>query len=308
VDFEIDAEQLKGAKLFVGCPMYDGRCHAEFTFALCQLAALCTQLGIALQLYFASGEALVMKARNAIADRFLQSDATHLMLIDADIGFQAVDVLTLLALQMRGGDSTSGTGHNDYDIVSAPYPIKRMVWDQVAQAARQGLADRDPANLRYFAANLLLFPAHDGRFEISQPLEVTQAGTGFMMIRRATLERFQAHYPQRRYASDGIGIERGCSAQLTQFFDTAIDGQAETLDADLRAFLMENPKADHDAIRQFLSAHAGTGGAYISEDFLFCRLVRRMGLKLWSCPWMTLSHIGSFTFTGRLTELARLIR
>ena len=67
--------------------MYDGRCHAEFTFALCQLSALCTQLGIAVQIYFASGEALVMKARNAIADHFLQSDATHLMLIDSDIGF-----------------------------------------------------------------------------------------------------------------------------------------------------------------------------------------------------------------------------
>ncbi len=298
--FEIDIEQLKGAKIFVGCPMYDGRCHAEFTFALCQLAALCTQWGIAVQLYFASGEALVMKARNAIADQFLQSDATHLLLIDADIGFSATDVLSLLALQMRD------SGDNPYDVVTAPYPIKRIVWDRVARAVKQGLADDDSAKLAGFAANLLLFPEAPGSFDLSQPLEVAKAGTGFMMIRRQTLERFKAHYPQRRYKSGNIGIEFGCSPELTQFFDTAIEGQAETLEADLRAFLLNHPDAGHDAIRQFMASRTGAGGDYISEDFLFCRLVRAMGLKLWSCPWMKLSHTGSFAFTGDLGEMSRL--
>lgn len=296
----IDAAQLRGAKIFVGCPMYDGRCHAEFTFALCQLSALCTQLGVAVQLYFASGEALVMKARNAIADQFLQSDATHLMLIDGDIGFQAVDVLSLLALQMGDGSG------NDHDVACAPYPIKRLVWSNVAQAVKQGLADRDGANLPDFAAAPQLFPARPGSFDMSRPLEVTRAGTGFMMIRRPTLERFQAHYPQRRYKSADIGIERDCSALLTQFFDTAIEGQTDTLDADLRVFLRDNPAADHAAIRQFMALRAAAGGDYISEDFMFCRLVRGMGLKLWSCPWIVLSHIGSFTFTGDLRALARL--
>jgi hypothetical protein len=294
VDRQIDAAQLRGAKIFVGCPMYDGRCHAEFTFALCQLTALCTQLGIAVQLYFASGEALVMKARNAIADQFLQSDASHLMLIDADIGFQAVDVLSLLALQRGEG------GRNDYDVVTAPYPIKRIDWDKVAWAARQGLANDDSARLASFATNLLLFPTEPGACLNSGPVEVAKAGTGFMMIRRRTLERFQAYHPQRRYTSGGIGIERGCSALITRFFDTAIEGQSETLEADLRAFLLDNPDADHDAILRFMSGCARAGSDYLSEDFLFCRLIRAMGLKLWSCPWMALSHTGSFTFTGHI--------
>jgi hypothetical protein len=300
VDLNIEAAHLKRAKIFVGCPMYDGRCHAEFAFALCQLSALCTRLGISLQLYFASGEALVMKARNAIADQFLRSDATHLMLIDSDIGFHAPDVLALLAVQMDDG------GHNDYDVVTAPYALKRVAWDKIARAAKQGLASADAADLRHFAADLLFFPAESGTFEISRPLEITQAGTGFMMIRRQTLEAFQAHYPHRRYKSNGIGIEHGCSALLTQFFDTGIAGQPETLEDDLRIFMIENGEADHDAILEFLSSRAADLPDYISEDFMFCRLVRRMGLKLWSCPWMTLSHIGSFTFSGRLGDLARL--
>lgn len=290
---QIDPTQLKGTKIFVGTPMYDGRCHAEFTFALCQLSALCTQLGIALQLYFASGEALVMKARNAIADQFLQSDATHLMLIDGDIGFQAVDILALLALQKAGPE---------YAVLSAPYPIKRLAWDKVARAVEQGFPD---AELPGLATNLLLFPAHAGSVDVRQPLEVTQAGTGFMMIQRETLEQFQAHYPQRRYKSAGIGIEQGCSPLLTQFFDTGIDGQSDTLDADLRTFLREHPGAGHEDILAFLSSRTA-GSEYISEDFMFCRLVRAIGLQLWSCPWMVLSHIGSFTFTGGLGAQAQL--
>jgi hypothetical protein len=180
-----------------------------------------------------------------------------------------------------------------------------MTWDKLARAVRQGLADDDSAKLAAFAANLLLFPEVPGSFDMSHPLEVAKAGTGFMMIRRQTLERFQAQYPQRRYKSGNVGIEHGCSALLTQFFDTAIEGQSETLEADLRAFLREHPQAGHDAILQFMSSRTREGD-YIPEDFLFCRLVRAMGLKLWSCPWMKLSHIGSFTFTGDLRELARL--
>ena len=72
MEIRITPETLRGARLFVGCPMYDGRCHGEFTFALCQLSALASELGLALELFFASGEALVMKARNAIVDRFLR--------------------------------------------------------------------------------------------------------------------------------------------------------------------------------------------------------------------------------------------
>lgn len=300
MDFKIDTDRLSGTRLFVGCPMYDGRCHAEFAFALCQLSALCTQLGVPLQIFFASGEALVMKARNAIADQFLRSDATHLMLIDADIGFQALDVMALLELQQGGG------GQNEYDVLCAPYSIKRIAWNKVTQAAKLGLADSEPSVLRHFAANLLLHPVQAGTFDMTCPIEVTQAGTGFMLIRRRTLERFQAHYPHRRYKSENIGVEQNGSPVIAQFFETAIDGRADTLEDDLRAFLQADSAAGRDEILAFLAARGEGAQDYVSEDFMFCRLVRRIGLKVWTCPWMTLSHTGSFTYGARLADLARL--
>jgi hypothetical protein len=297
---ELDASPPRNVKIFLGCPMYDGRCHAEFTFAMCKLSALCTQLGIELQIYFASGEALVMKARNAIADHFLRSDASHLMLIDADIGFSARDVIALLDLQMRGA------GQNGYDVVTAPYPLKRLAWDKIAQAAKQGLADGDATALRRYAAEFRIYPAHDGRFDVSQPVEVTQAATGFMMIRRSALDKFRDAYPGRRYNSSQLGIEQDCSQEITQFFDTAIDGHADSLHEDMLIFLARNPAADRDAMQNFLTLRDADTHNYISEDFMFCRLIRRLGLKVWTCPWMNLSHIGSHMFDSRLVDLARL--
>lgn len=300
VDFRIDTDQFEGARLFVGCPMYDGRCHSEFTLSLCQLSGLCTQLGIALRLYFERGDALVMKARNAIADRFLQSDATHIMLIDADIGFNPLDVLALLELQRCNAEE------NAYDVVSAPYPRKRIAWDKVAEATRQGLVDGDAKALERFASDISLHPALPGTYDLSQPLEVSEAGTGFMMIRRKTLERFQTSYPHRRYKAGERELEADLSPVLTQFFDTAIDGQVDTLEDDLTALLLNDPGAGRDEVMGFLSSRTKGHQEYVSEDYMFCRLVRRMGLKVWTCPWMELTHVGSYKFSSRLADLARL--
>ena len=279
MDVQIDHAALKGVKLFLGCPMVDGRCHAEFAYALARLAALCTHWGIELELYFVSGEPLVMQARNRIADRFLQGEAAHLMLIDADIDFQPIDVVTMLAMQRHNLE------HSPYDVLCAAYPLKRIAWDKVAQAAQQGLGDADPAALQRYASAIRVTPVANGRFDISRPVEVSQAGTGFMMIRRAALDTFVAHYPHRRYLATEPGSGPGEPRAITQFFDTAIDGGAETLEDDLRTFLGANPGADHGAIRRFLAERSADAQAYVSEDYMFCRLLRRSGGKSWADLW-----------------------
>jgi len=45
---------------------------------------------------------------------------------------------------------------------------------------------------------------------------------------------------------------------------------------------------------------------YLSEDYMFCQWARAAGLKVWMCPWMQLSHMGSYTFGGSLTHLAQV--
>jgi hypothetical protein len=296
-------ERLKGRRLFVGTPMYAGECHSAYAFALAQLATLCAQLGIALRLYFACNEALITRARNATADEFLRAGDDHLVFIDADIGFDARDVIQAMALQALSAEAPA------YDVLAAPYPLKQLAWAQVREAAKQGLGDADPGALARYAGEIPVSPREPASFPADRPVEVTQAGTGFMMIRRETFERYRAHYRHRRYRPEGAGIEAGAGDWIHAFFDTEIDDREANLADELRTFLTATPQATHADLHAFLdagTAQAEYSGRYLSEDYAFCRRLRAAGMRVWLCPWMAPTHTGSHTFTGSLIDLAAL--
>ena len=39
---------------------------------------------------------------------------------------------------------------------------------------------------------------------------------------------------------------------------------------------------------------------------MFCQWARAAGLKVWMCPWMNMSHTGSYVFGGSLVDLANI--
>jgi hypothetical protein len=39
---------------------------------------------------------------------------------------------------------------------------------------------------------------------------------------------------------------------------------------------------------------------------MFCQWARKAGIKVWMCPWMKLSHMGSYMFGGSLVDLAQI--
>jgi hypothetical protein len=45
---------------------------------------------------------------------------------------------------------------------------------------------------------------------------------------------------------------------------------------------------------------------YLSEDYMFCYNVQKMGGKVFLCPWMQLQHVGSYVFGGSLADLASI--
>lgn len=295
-----DPESLRGASIVIGTPMYDGRCHSAFLHGMCQLTALCNERGVALQVCFPCGDALITTARNTVCDRFLQSDAQHLVMIDSDIGFEAADVFDLVAMQR------SDRGDNPYDVLAAPYPLKRLDWGSIAKAVELGLVSQDPSHLERFATDINLHLAQGGTFALGRPVEVVQAGTGFVSIRRRTLERFREAFPERRYRAGANDRAEGSGPVITQFFETATEGGTETLEADLRAFLESHPEAGQKQILGFLEERREALSTYISEDYHFCRQIRKIGLQVWACPWIDLTHTGAVTFKSRLSELARV--
>ena len=71
-----------------------------------------------LKVLFKDGDALITRARASLISQFLDDPgATHLLFIDADIGFEPEQVLRLIECGA--------------DMCAAVYPIKRIDWDKV---------------------------------------------------------------------------------------------------------------------------------------------------------------------------------
>ena len=217
----VDLRALAGRRLMVATPMYEGMCHALYTRGLVELALLCRQHGVDLKLNFIVNQPSLNHARAFIAGAFLQSDCDHLMMIDADIGFAAADVLAMLALQ---------AGEDGYPVLGAAYSHKRIDWTRVARAAQAG-GDIDLARV---ASPVTVNLAQEGEvFHLDRPQQVNALATGFMMMTRATLKHVAAANPQLTFRANAeIRQSFSVPERLTAFFDTMIDDAGDYLSED----------------------------------------------------------------------------
>jgi hypothetical protein len=299
----LDLTPLKGHKLYVGTPMYGGTCHSDYAFSIARLTGLCAQIGIELHFVFVTNDALVTKARNIAVDRFVREGGDTLIFIDGDIGFDPRDVLHCLALQTFDPD---GRG---YDVIAAPYPTKRIDWGFVARAAAAGKAADDTDALARYASPISIYPVNGPEVALAEPVEVTQAGTGFMMIGASTFARFRAAFPDRVFGALPTPEEPTPPARMVAYFETEIDSKSANLAREIKAFAAANPQASAAEILAFVDGEesmARYGGKHISEDYAFCRRVREAGMKVWLCPWMELTHTGTQRFTSRLADLGAI--
>lgn len=266
MNIEISVEKLRERKLMVATPMYGGACAGLFAKSIADLSSLCTSYGISLQMYFLFNESLVTRARNYCCDEFMRSEATHLMFIDSDIGFNPQDVIALLAL----ADDDS-----EYDVIGGPYPKKCISWEKIKHAVDKGVADNDPGILEKFVGDYVFNPKNgQGNIPLNQPVEVLEIGTGFMMIRKNTLKKFIEAFPQLAYKPDHVRTEHfDGSRKIMQFFQAEIDPVSER---------------------------------YLSEDYWFCQKIQQLNMKTWFCPWMQMSHVGTYIFGGSLADLASI--
>lgn len=263
---EVPVEQMRERSLFVATPMYGGQCYGSYTRSIMDLAGHCQAYGIKMVTYFLFNESLIQRARNYCVDEFLRSECSHMLFIDSDVGFKAQDALTLLALQ---------SADSPYDVITAPYPKKSISWEKIKVAVDKGLADKDPRVLERFVGDYVFNPISGaGRVSIDEPAEVAEAGTGFMMIRRETFSKYLQANPSISYLPDHVRTaEFDGSREIGAYFDCKIDPVTKR---------------------------------YLSEDYLFCRDVRAAGMKVWMCPWMELTHTGTYQFGGSMRDLAAI--
>lgn len=308
IEIKVPIEKLRERKLFIATPMYGGQCAGMFARSVADLSALCTHYGIQVRFYFLFNESLITRARNYCVDEFMRSGDTHLMFIDSDIGFNANDVIALLALQSEKADE------DQYDILAGPYPKKCISWEKIKTAVDKGFADEDPQNLEKYVGDYVFNPANgQGGIPLGEPVEVLEAGTGFMMIRRNTFEKFQLAYPEQWYTPDHVRTEHfDGSRQIMAYFDTPIDAKRAYIMPELQAFITQNPKATAQDVVDFVENTKSSAikdkysERYLSEDYMYCQWTRNIGLKVWFCPWMQLQHVGMYVFGGSLADLAQI--
>ena len=266
MEIQVKIDDLKKHKLFVATPMYGGMNHGLYMKSCLDLQTTMYRYGIEIKFSFLFNESLITRARNYLVDEFLRTDYTHMLFIDSDIHFNAQDVIALLAL--------------DKDVIGGPYPKKSMNWGNIAQAARSQ-PDLDPKELENLVGEYV-FNVVKGtqQFQVTEPLEVMEIGTGYMMVKRDVFDKMKVEYPTIKYKPDHVGQANfDGSRYIHAYFDTVIDTKESIV--------------------------GGGSDRYLSEDYMFCQMWRKMGGQIYLCPWMKTQHIGSYAFTGDMPSVAQ---
>lgn len=308
MEINVPWDVLRKRSLFVATPMYGGICHGSFASSMMTLAVECARNGIEMQFYTLHNESLITRGRNYCADEFVRSGKSHMLFIDSDITFDPKDVFTLLAIQDHENPE------DPYDIIGAAYPKKSISWEKIVQAVNSGFADNNPNELEKFVGDFVFNPKTGATsINIGEPLEVRELGTGFMMIKRETFLRYEREYPQLKYRPDHARTAHfDGSREIMAFFDAVIDDKNGNVIPELKAFFAANPNATPAETIAFMEdknnglARTDYQNRYLSEDYMFCRNVERMGGRIWLCPWMRLQHAGTYIFGGSIADMAQL--
>jgi hypothetical protein len=172
--------------LVVATPCFGGQISVLYAASLFKLQTLLRAYSDCnLKLIFKDGDALITRARASLISQFLDDpSATHLLFIDADIGFEPEQVLRLLQCGA--------------EMCAAVYPVKRIDWDKVKKTIDGARPNPAAASLQY------VFEVEDPGAVIAKSgfVKVRYAGTGFLMIRRQALEKMCAQYPLLQYKRD----------------------------------------------------------------------------------------------------------
>jgi hypothetical protein len=266
MEIQVKVDELKKHKVFVATPMYGGMAHGLYIKSSLDLQSTMSRYGIETKFSFLFNESLITRARNYLVDEFLRTDYTHLLFIDSDIHYSPQDIIALLALNK--------------DVIGGPYPKKSINWGNVAEAARKN-PTMDPKELENLVGEYVFNVVKGTKtFSVSDPLEVMEIGTGFMLVKREVFTKMEEAYPMIRYKPDHVGQANfDGSRYIHAYFDTVID-----------------------------SPNSITGGGsdrYLSEDYMFCQMWRKIGGHIFLCPWMKTQHIGTYAFTGNMPAVAQ---
>jgi hypothetical protein len=181
---QVNIDYLRTTRVHICMPCYGGMLTESTFMSYIKWANTCRQLGIDWTMETMTNESLISRARNTLTAKFLHNkESTHLMFIDADIGWEPWHLLVML--------------NRDVDVIGGLYPMKSL-----------------PVK---WCVN-----GFEGAEEGADGLqEVSKTGTGFMLIKRHVFEKLDAHPATRPFMND-IGLPAELNPYMKTYFDTAV--------------------------------------------------------------------------------------
>lgn len=221
--------------VMIGTPCYGGLVTAGYLTSALATRTTLLERGINNCWVTISGESLIQRARNEIAARFLAWEkATHLVFVDADIAWEAEDLVRLLA--------------HDEPVVCGLYPKKTYPLDYAFHPRLDELGQ-------------------SRTHPRSGAVEIENAATGFLCIKREAFEALKAVCPKIERAGQTAPEHL---PHLYNFFPVEVED-----------------------------------GILWSEDYGFCRRWRSLGGKVWADTTIKLTHTGAHAFEGDPSLLCR---
>lgn len=213
---------IQGTKIYIGLPCYDHKLSTWTHQGLMRLRHVCSALGGMIEMAenIHVNNSLIQIARNKIVRHFLaETDFTHLMFIDNDVGFFGDDVLKLI-------------GH-DKDIVGGVYPRKMIIWDNIRDAIA-----RDPnisnEDLEHIAIDFPFKPDETYDYSTKELTKCKGLPTGFLCIKRRVFETM--FDDARAFVCNG--------EELREFFHVDMHGEHEVIRGDEKVMVPEHISED----------------------------------------------------------------
>ena len=182
---QVNVDYLKTTRVHICMPCYGGMLTESTFMSYIKWSNTCRQLGIDWTMETMTNESLISRARNTLTAKFLHNkESTHLMFVDADIGWEPWHLLVMLNAQK--------------DVIGGLYPMKSL-------PVKWCVNGFDGAEV-----------SEDGTLQ-----EVSKTGTGFMLIKRDVFEKLNAHPATKPFMND-IGLPAELNPHMKTYFDTAV--------------------------------------------------------------------------------------
>lgn len=251
---EITNQEIESWYPMIAMPCYDQLISEPTFMSMMKVALSFKEIGLKFSVATIS-DSLISRSRNQMVAKFMANkEFTHIMFLDVDLGFVPEDILKLL--------------WHDKDIITGAYPIKDVLWNKVKSNVEKGVdADKLLEKSLRFVVNPVKDPG-SSRVNVDKgAIEIYDAGTGFMLIKRCVFEKMIEKYPELRYIDDTGSLNEEERKWTYAFFNSYVEPDKHR---------------------------------FLSEDYGFCRYWQEIEGKVWVDPSIEMLHLGRMKYKATM--------